>query len=282
MATERLTSYARDTLTFDVVDDGPLDGDPVVLLHGFPERASSWRHVTPLLHEHGLRTYAPDQRGYSPGARPAHRWSYRIQDLVADVAALIDQIGTPVHLVGHDWGAAVGWATAARHPDLVRTWTAVSVPHPAAFTRALLTSRQAQKSWYMLAFQLPWLPERQADAFPDALGKGGMSSEEVDRFRAEILGDGALPTALMWYRAIPFGDPRVWSRAVRVPTAFVWSDGDVAVERAGGRHNPRYVDAPYQHVELAGVTHWIPTQAPDRLVQAILDRIDDPTADERP
>ena len=278
---DRLTSYSRNGLTFDVLDDGPLDGDPVVLLHGFPERASSWRHVAPLLHERGLRTYAPDQRGYSPRARPPRRWHYRVQDLVGDVVALIDEIGRPVHLVGHDWGAAVGWGTAARHPSKVRTYTAVSVPHPSAFTRAVLTSRQARKSWYMLAFQVPWAPEQQADEFPDALRKGGMTSEEVDRFREEILEYGAFHYGLMWYRGIPFSDPRAWGGKVRVPTAFVWSDRDIAVGPQGGKHNTHYVDAPYQYVELNGVSHWIPTQAPEALAEAILARIDDPTADER-
>jgi pimeloyl-ACP methyl ester carboxylesterase len=281
-AEDRLTSYSRGGLTFDVVDDGPLDGDPVVLLHGFPERASCWRNVAPLLHERGLRTYAPDQRGYSRRARPSRRWSYRMHHLVADVVALIEEIGRPVHLVGHDWGAAVGWTVAGRHPDLVRTWTAVSVPHPAAFSRAVLTSRQAAKSWYMLAFQIPWIPEMRADTFPAALRKGGMTCEEVERFEEEILDYGALPGALSWYRGIPFADPRSWSGRVRVPTAFVWSDGDVAVEPTGGRNNRQFVNAPYQHVELTGVTHWIPTQAPEELAGVILGRIEDPTADDGP
>ena len=278
---DRLTSYSRDELTFDVLDDGPLDGDPVVLLHGFPERATVWRHVAPMLHERGLRTYAPDQRGYSPRARPPRRWHYRVQDLVGDVVALIDEIGRPVHLVGHDWGAAVGWGTAARHPNKVRTYTAVSVPHPSAFTRALLTTKQARRSWYMLAFQVPWVPESRAEDFPDALRRAGMTAEDAERFRKEILEYGAFSPALMWYRAIPFSDPRSWAPKVRVPSAFVWSDRDIAVGRHGGRLNPRFVDAPYQHVELQGVSHWIPTQAPEPLADAILARIDDPTADDR-
>jgi pimeloyl-ACP methyl ester carboxylesterase len=278
---DRLPSYSRAGLTFDVVDDGPQDGDPVVLLHGFPERASSWRHVAPLLHARGLRTYAPDQRGYSPGARPAHRWNYRMQDLVGDVVALVEEIGRPVHLVGHDWGAAVGWAVAGGHPDLVRTWTAVSVPHPSAFARAVLTSRQALRSYYILAFQVPWVPESRAETFPKLLRSSGMTREEVERFKEEILEYGAFSSAINWYRAIPFGDPRAWGRKVRVPTTFVWSDGDSAVDSVGGRYNPDHMDAPYTYVELNGVTHWIPTQAPEELAAAILARIDDPTADER-
>ena len=113
-----------------------------------PSGRRSWRAVAPLLHAHGLRTLAPDQRGYSPGARPRRRRDYRLDRLVADVVALVDEVGRPVHLVGHDWGAVVAWVLAATRPDLVRTLTAVSVPHPAAFVRAALTSRQGLRSWY--------------------------------------------------------------------------------------------------------------------------------------
>ena len=134
----RLLRYRHDGFTFDVTDQGPLDGDPVVLLHGWPERATSWRHVVPHLHAAGLRTYAPDQRGYSKGARPKRRRDYALQHLVGDSVALIETIGGPVHLVGHDWGAGVGWLVAAKRPDLVRTWTSASAPHPKAFADALL------------------------------------------------------------------------------------------------------------------------------------------------
>ena len=154
----RLLRYRHDGLTFDVRDEGPVDGDPVVLLHGFPERDTCWRDVAPLLHAQGLRTYAPDQRGYSPGARPPRRRDYTMHKLEADVVALIETIGAPVHLVGHDWGANSGWLVATHRPDLVRTWTAVSVPHPAAFRRAMFSSRQAFSSWYMGAFQTPAPP----------------------------------------------------------------------------------------------------------------------------
>ena len=127
----RLLRYRHDGLTFDVTDQGPLDGDPVVLLHGWPERASSWRKVTPILHEHGLRTYAPDQRGYSKGARPPHRGDYAIQKLVDDVVALIETIGRPVHLVGHDWGASAAYSAVGLEPERIRLLVTVGIPHPA-------------------------------------------------------------------------------------------------------------------------------------------------------
>src|SRR3954467_12967075 len=98
---ERITTISNEGLTFDVLDEGPEDGTPVVLLHGFPERSTSWREVAPILHAAGLRTFALDQRGYSPGARPGRRRDYRFSLLCGDVVALIEQIGSQVHLVGH-------------------------------------------------------------------------------------------------------------------------------------------------------------------------------------
>jgi pimeloyl-ACP methyl ester carboxylesterase len=273
---DRLTTYDHDGLSFDVRDEGPLDGDPVVLLHGFPERSSSWREVAPRLHDAGLRTYAPDQRGYSPGARPSRRRDYRTPLLVADTVALLDRVGRPVHLVGHDWGAVVAWLVASARPDLVRSLTAVSVPHPAAFMAAVTTSRQALRSWYMGLFQLPFLPELSAAVvggpFDQALRRGGMTDDDVERFRTEIVEYGALPGALGWYRAMPLGDPRSSAQRVQVPTTLVWSDGDVAVGREGVERTDQWVDAPYHLEVLAGVTHWIPTHAPEALTRAILDR----------
>ncbi|WP_244931536.1 alpha/beta fold hydrolase [Nocardioides sp. W7] len=273
----RLTSYSREGLVFDVIDSGPEDGTPVVLLHGFPERATCWREVAPLLHAHGLRTYAPDQRGYSPGARPNGRSSYTVPELVADVVALIERIGGPVHLVGHDWGANVGWSLAARHPELVASWTAVSVPHPAAFVKAIRTTRQGLHSWYMGLFQLPFVVEGLArwpgGPVDQGLRSSGMSSADVARFRTEIVEYGALPGALGWYRALPLSRGRGMGGRVRVPTTLVWSTRDTAIVRSGVDGCAEYVEAPYELVVLEGVSHWIPTHAPAPLAEAILARI---------
>lgn len=273
---DRLTSYARVGLTFDVLDDGPLDGTPAVLLHGFPERATCWRDVAPLLHAAGVRTYAPDQRGYSPRARPFGRWRYRIGALGDDVISLIDKIGRPVDLVGHDLGGMVGWSVAARRPDLVRSWTAVSVSHPRAYVKAAMTSSQGLKSWYILLFQLPGLLEVVARLAPQvflrSLKRIGMRPSEVDRCRSEILDHGALSSALGWYRALPLVGRSTGDSSVHVPTTLVWSDKDVPCGRRATELNPQYVAGPYEFVELNGVSHWIPTHAPEALARAILAR----------
>lgn len=273
---DRIASFTNDGLTFDVRDEGPVNGTPVVLLHGFPQTSTSWAAVAPLLHEAGYRTIAPDQRGYSPGARPRRRTSYTLARLVGDVTALIDRLGAPVHLVGHDWGAAVGWAVAASHPERVRSLTAVSVTHPGAFVRSLRSPDQLRRSWYMAFFQLPLLPER-ALASPGLAARflrgAGMGRDGVRRFHDEMIVGGALPGGLGWYRALPLGSPALLRRRVAVPTTMVWSDGDVALGRRGVELAQEYVEADYSLVELAGVSHWIPEEAPEALAGAILDRM---------
>jgi len=269
----RITTYRHDGLTFDVSDTGPEDGPVVVLLHGFPERSSCWRDVVPLLHEHGLRTIAPDQRGYSPGARPPGRRAYALPRLAGDVVALIERLEGPVHLVGHDWGASVGWYLAARHPELLTSYTAFSVPHLLAFQRAL-RGRQALRSWYMALFNIPVLPERLAalGVLDRLLRHAGMTRADVARFHTEIVEYGALPGALGWYRALPFA-AALGDLIVPVPTTMVWSDGDTAIDRVGPQETVKYCTGPYEYVELVGVTHWIPTQAPEAAAEAILTRI---------
>ena len=152
--------FSRAGLVFDVSDEGPDDGESVLLLHGWPQDHTAWRHVAPLLHAAGLRTLAPDQRGYSPGARPRGRAAYGMGELVADAVALLDAAGVArAHVVGHDWGGSVAWALAERHPERVSSLTVLSTPHHHAMGWAMRHGDQLRRSWYMFAFQLPLLPE---------------------------------------------------------------------------------------------------------------------------
>lgn len=272
----RLTSLAHDGLRLDVLDEGPEDGPPVVLLHGFPQRASCWGAVSARLHEEGFRTLAPDQRGYSPGARPTGRRAYAVPRLVGDVVALIDAAGEgPVHLVGHDWGAVVAWALAAERPDLVHTLTTVSVPHPQAFVRSMGRSRQLLRSWYFLPFNVPGLVEQLATRAPGrfaAMLEGtGMTPSMAREVLTDVVEYGALSGALSWYRALPVSRPAGVGR-VRVPTTHVWSTGDVTLDRVGAELTGEWVDAPYRLEILEGVSHWVPELAPDALAAIIVDR----------
>lgn len=273
---DRIESFSRAGLTFDVRDEGPRDGEPVVLLHGFPQDARSWDGVAPLLHARGYRTIAPDQRGCSPGARPRRRRDYRQSELVADTAALIDRIGRPVHVIGHDWGAVVAWGIAARRPESVRSLTAVSVPHPAAFVRALGTSGQLFRSWYMLFFQLPWLPERLLSDERTArrtLRRSGQVPDAAARDAARLADRDAVRGGVNWYRALPLASRRDVTGRVAVPTLMVWSDGDFAIGRPGPAASGRWVTGPYRFETLPGVSHWIPDEAPEALAELVLEHV---------
>lgn len=273
--TDRITSYTRDGLTFEVLDEGPLDGEVVVLLHGFPQLNTMWDKITPGLHAAGYRTLAPNQRGYSPGARPKGRRPYRITHLVDDVMALVDLVGAPVHLVAHDWGAAVGWAAVSWHPERFRSHVAISVPHPGAFLRAMPRG-QAVKSWYMAMFNIPVLPElfltrSSAKSFLQRFS--GLSDEAFAGYEEDFRSDRArLTGGLAWYRALVLEDLRKLFVKTTVPTTYAWSPGDVALGRAGADLCEQYVDGDYR-LEVLDGSHWLPEEAPEALTRIVLERI---------
>ncbi len=277
MKRSRIHVVLNDDLVFDVVDSGPLEGEPVVLLHGFPQTSSSWADVSAHLHQRGYRTFAMNQRGYTPFACPRGRFAYRMSALVRDTIELLNEISAPeVHLVGHDWGAAVAWSTAARHPERVRTLTAVSVPHSAAFVRSMLTSDQALRSFYMGLFQVPWLPEmlirRNRGLLARALSSTGMPSAQIEAVHEEIVQTGALTGALNWYRAMLLDNPLEVMRKVAVPTTHVWGAKDTALSKQGAGLTQRYVTGDYRFVTLPDATHWIPDQNADELALIIHER----------
>lgn len=271
MSAPRITTFSRDGLTFDVTDSGPLDGRPVVLLHGFPTDRTSWARIEPLLHAAGLRTYCPDQRGYSPGACPGGRAAYRLEDLVADVIALIDATGHPsVHLVGHDWGGGVAWAVAGNHPERVASLTVLSTPHLGAFKRALRTPDQARRSWYMAAFQLPFLPERLlVGRFRAMLRSSGLPAEDAERYAARFGSADTLSGPIGWYRGVPLS--RLHAHRVTVPTTYVWGSKDFALGRHAAELTAEHVTGPYEFVELAA-GHWLPEKQPEACAEAIIAR----------
>ena len=273
-----MEQYRRGDLTFDVIDAGPQDGPVVVLLHGFPQFNTSWTAVIKRLTAEGYRCVAPNQRGYSPGARPARRKDYVVPELVEDVRALLDEIGAPrVHLVGHDWGSMVAWGTAAELPDRLATVTSFSVPHPGAFLKGLVTSKQGLLSWYMYFFQLPWLPERlllgrdrQGARAAKFLVSGGQSSEAAAHDVERMSEPGVLTAALNWYRGLLLTDPRKATGKITVPTMYVWSDGDIALHETPARNTGRYVSGDYRFEVLPG-SHWIPDEQPDVAADLLLE-----------
>jgi pimeloyl-ACP methyl ester carboxylesterase len=272
--------FRRDGMVFDVRDGGPPDGAPVVLLHGFPQDSTAWDAVAPDLHAAGLRTLAPDQRGYSPSARPSGRGTYRLRELTADVLALLDTAGLArAHVVGHDWGGVVAWALAAWHPDRVATLTAVSVPHPAAMARAFLTSDQVLRSYYLGLFQVPLLPERLllaagGEPLRRMFLRSNLPRDRCEHYVRRMREPGALAAAIAWYRALPL-DARDPVRTVRRPTLHVWSTRDAFLGRAATEQTRRFVDAPYRLEVLDGVPHWIPELVPERTAALVAQHVRD-------
>jgi pimeloyl-ACP methyl ester carboxylesterase len=260
-------------LLIDAVAAGPTDGDPVLLLHGFPQSSSMWLPQLDALAAAGFRAVAPDQRGYSPRARPADVAAYGIADLGDDVLAIADGLGAERYsVVGHDWGAVVAWYLAALRPERVASLTALSVPHPAAFALSLASpdGDQRRRSSYIAFFQKTGLAER-------VLSAGGLSlmlratrypGDVGERVRA-MSQPGALTAALNWYRAVDVALLGGVGR-IQVPTLFVWSTGDEALGREGAEATAGYVDGPYRFEVLDGVSHWIPEEVPGRLNRLLL------------
>ncbi|KQV75254.1 haloalkane dehalogenase [Aeromicrobium sp. Root344] len=277
MTYDETTPVTVGDLTFDVRMTGPEDGEPVILLHGFPESSLSWSGVAPLLAGAGLRVIAPDQRGYSPGARPPGVDSYTTDLLADDVIGIADALGIGTfHLVGHDWGAAVAWVTAVRHRDRLRTLTAVSVPHLAAYGAALQGDPdQQQRASYIGLLRQPGKAEHvllEDDAQRlRAMYAGHVRPAQVDSYVVLLSEPDALTAALNWYRAMRADLGSL--PAVTVPTTYVWSDQDQAIGRAGAERCGEFVDADFRFVELTGTSHWIPEQDPEALAEAILARV---------
>ena len=268
---------AANGMTFRFRAEGPESGEPVVLLHGFPETSHMWTGLMPRLADAGYRCLAPDQRGYSPGARPEGVEHYRYIDIASDVLALADAWGLGrFHLVGHDWGAACGWAVAALSPDRLASWTALSVPHMAAFGTAIRNDPdQQQKSQYVTFFQEPGAAETLFSAGDYAALKGlwdKSSPEEVEDYLSVFSQPGALTAALNWYRGsggLDPEDPDVAFGPVTVPTLMIWGNQDMAIGRTAVEAAAAHMQGPYRFVELdAG--HWLVQEEPERVCEELL------------
>jgi pimeloyl-ACP methyl ester carboxylesterase len=268
-----VTSFQRQGLVFDVVDSGPPGGTPVVLLHGFPQDGTSFDPVLPFLHAAGLRTLVPDQRGYSPGARALAVRAYRTGELADDVLALLDEAGLEsAHVVGHDWGGAVAWVLAGRTPQRVRSLTVLSTPHPGALLRSLRTSTQGLKSWYMLAFQVPALPELLLPVgMVPLLVRSGLPRPAAEHVAARMREPGALRGAVNWYRALPASLRETVPR-ITVPTTYVHGRHDEFLGSTAAELTARFVSADYHHATLdAG--HWLPDTHPAEVAALIQARV---------
>jgi len=266
----------RSGLSFTTDVAGPAGGVLVLLLHGFPESRHSWRAALPELAKAGYRAVAPDQRGYSPGARPdpANLDNYLFGKLVADAIDIADASGAAgkrFHLVGHDWGGQVSWGVANAHPERLASLTILSRPHPLSFRRALQDDPdQKHRSRHHGKFLEPDTADKLLvdDARPMREGLFGQSADSVKQHLGILGTKPALEAALAWYRANKglsgdFG-------TIKVPTLYVWGDADATVGAVAAKCTGDFIDAAYAMEVLPGVGHFVMDQAPGRATELLL------------
>jgi epoxide hydrolase 4 len=259
--------------------EGPL----VVLLHGFPEFWFSWRFQIPALVAAGFRVVAPDMRGYNLSSRPRGARAYDTDRLAADVRDLIRERGAErAFVAGHDWGAGAAWIAAMNHPEVVERLAILNVPHPRRMLQGLRTPRQLAKSWYMLFFQLPWLPELSARAggwwgfrraFEEAR-PGAFTPSDIERY-VEAWSQPGGPTGMInFYRAALRQTPRSAEgriRPVHAPTLVIWGQRDryLSAELA----EPERADVPNLErvVLLPEASHWVHLDEPERVSELLIE-----------
>mgnify|MGYP001178521057 CR=1 FL=1 len=271
--------------SFDALIAGPSSGEPIMLLHGFPNTNYQWREQIVALVEAGFSVIAPNQRGYSSGARPTGIESYTSEKLAEDVRQIADALHwESFHLAGHDWGAFIAWEFAGKYPTRLRTLIPISVPHPEAFAIALAdpNGKQAEMSSYVEFFQQAeststFLADS-ASLLKSIYESAGLSTEEMEPY-LHILGKPeALDAALNWYRANNFSPPldQVTNRRsdtpdIETPTMYIWSTEDTALGRQGAELTSSFVSGEYRYEVFEGINHWITEIAAEQLNTVMLD-----------
>lgn len=280
----RHTRFETNGITLHAVEAGPADGPLIILLHGFPEAWYGWRYQIGPLAEAGWHVVVPDQRGYNLSDKPKGVKNYRISLLAKDIVGLIDRLGREkAVIVGHDWGAAVGWYLATVYPDRVEKYVALNVPHPSLMPKMLRKyPRQLLKSWYIFFFQLPWLPEkairllasnRRTDPLPASSRPGTFSDADLARYRHSWQLPGALTGMVNWYRAT-LRYPNELPRQPRVkgPVLIIWGKQDRFLLSQGAEASLRICDNGRLEF-IPEATHWVQHEEPDQVNRLILDFI---------
>jgi len=269
-----------------VVQAGPKSGIPVVLLHGFPEFWYGWRKQIPALVEAGCRVIIPDQRGYNLSDKPKGVKAYEVQTLVDDIIGLIDALGyEKVNLVGHDWGAGVAWTLAIKYPERLHKLSIMNVPHPAVMRRFLQRDlEQIRRSWYILFFQLPWIPEvgMRRDSWRGAeqalRGSGKIHTfidQDIEKYKEAWSQPSAMTAMINWYRALIRHMPKLpQDPRIKVPTLMMWGMKDFALSHRMARPSMDYVDDG-NLILFPEATHWVHLDAAEEVNHYLVDFIFD-------
>lgn len=278
-----LSKTSTNGIKLNVARQGPVEGRPLLFLHGFPEFWYGWREQIPFFAEEGFRVLAPDQRGYNLSDKPDSISDYSIDKLTADVLGLIEQSGLErVNLVGHDWGGAVAWWIATFYPDYLNKLVILNIPHPSVFLQNIRSNpRQLVKSWYMMFFQLPWLPEALSSMndfyawkymLRETSRHGTFSDEELERYVEAWSRPRAARSMLNWYRALLWNRPdRTGENTkVTIPTLILWGERDVAFA-SGVEEKTTEVCETVELKTFPESTHWVQHEQPDRINREILD-----------
>jgi pimeloyl-ACP methyl ester carboxylesterase len=265
------------SLRFTVDVAGPQDGAPALLLHGFPETRRMWRHQLEALAAAGYRAIAPDQRGYSRGARPKEEHAYATGLLVNDALGLMNAlVDRRFHLIGHDWGGQLSWLIAAAHADRLLTLSVLSRPHPAAFARALREdAEQPTRSGHHRAFReadaVARMREARLKPLRDALVRQGVPESDTEAYIGQLLEEGAIESAMNWYRASNIAASE--TPRIATPTLYVWGTNDATVGRLAAELTREYVTAPFKFVEIEGAGHFVVDQMPQRVSALLIEHL---------
>jgi pimeloyl-ACP methyl ester carboxylesterase len=269
-------SVATNGIRLHVATTGPEDGPLVILLHGFPEFWYGWRHQIPHLAEAGFRVWAPDQRGYNLSEKPKGLAAYSIDQLAADVVGLVEAAGCETaSLVAHDWGAGVAWWTAAKFPERIKRIVIINAPHWQVFREHLRRNpAQMRKSWYILFFQIPWVPELLAGWMmrrptePGSEAARMFTNGDPEAYRRAWRQPGALTATINWYRAAARGastlPPDRQGGRIRVPTLLIWGSRDEHLVREMAQPSIELCDHG-SLVYFEEASHWLHHEMADQV-----------------
>jgi pimeloyl-ACP methyl ester carboxylesterase len=273
-------------LRFRTMVDGPPDGEMVILLHGFPEGAESWSRQVTALAAAGFLAVAPDLRGYGLSAAPEGVENYSIDHLVEDVRLIIKAFGRQAaHVAGHDWGGVVAWFVAGRNPEMTKTLTVLSVPHPAALAAASRVDEDQQaRSSYVGLFLIEGKAERVLSEndhkrlrfmFKIGPNPDAVPAKMIDHFTNSVSRPGRLTAALNYYRANLSPEGGAWESLSRLgpitaPTVLLWGDQDPALGRRAAEETERHVEGEYRLEVLEGAGHWLQFERPEEVSRAIV------------